>query len=322
MTIPTPFLSIVTPLYNRAWCIADCIASTGLAGLAPDSAVEMIVVDDGSRDGSPQEVAGVAEKLGLHDRLRLIAQENAGPGAARNTGVRAARGEWVVFLDSDDLWFPWTLPTLLEALRAAPPEADLAFLRGLNFADEAELSGILPGKAEVQTCPTFLETVQKNPALRYGTCNAAVRRSAFEALGCFAPELRCSEDTDLFLRVTGKVVLLRAPDLVALRRAGHDTLTGNAPEVARGFDWMLQADRSGRYPGPAAARRDFLAGSCAYAVRMAFAAGHVGLAYGLYLRHLPLLLTRRTRKHLLRLPLTPLLHLVRPGAYPFRRRPG
>jgi hypothetical protein len=85
---------------------------------------------------------------------------------------------------------------------------------------------------------------------------------------------------------------------------------------------MLQADRRGRYPGPPAARRNFLAGSCAYAVRMAFAAGHIGLAYGLYLRHLPLLSDRRTRKYLLRLPLTPVLHLAQPGAYPFRMRPG
>lgn len=318
-------LSILTPLYNRDWCIADCIASTGLAAV-PEAgiAAEMIVVDDGSRDGSVARVRAAA--AGLGGRLRLIEQANAGPSAARNRGAAEAQGDWLVFLDSDDLWFPWTLETLAQTLAALPEAVDLAFLAGRNFADPADLRGITDGPATrpagVEVPGGFLETVRRNPGWRYGACNAAIRRRAFQSLGGFAPELRCAEDTDLFLRVAGPVALIRAPVLAALRRSGQDSLTGNAREVARGFAWLSAHRDKGRYAGQGRDLRDFIAGSCAHAIRTAFATGHIGLAYGLYLRNLGLLTSPRTRRHLTRLPLTPLLHLMKPAAFPFRWRTG
>lgn len=315
----TPFLSIITPLYNRDWCIADCIASTGLEAL-PGGA-EMIIVDDGSRDGSVAKVQETVARLGLQDRVRLIQQVNAGPSTARNRGAAEARGEWLVFLDSDDLWLPWTLTCLLRALPGLGEEVELAFLHGQNFADTAELQGLVGGEVTVESQSGFLTTVEQNPSWRYGACNAAVRRQVFQRMGGFAAELRCAEDTDLFLRIAGKVALLRQPVLAALRRSGQDSLTGNFHEVARGFEWMRAHDPEGRYPGDPALRRDFIAGSCAHAIRTAFATGYAGQAYAIYLRNLSLLTSPRTRKHLSRLPLTPVLHLIKPAAFPFRWGP-
>lgn len=314
-----PTLSIVTPLYNREWCIADCIVSVGLERY-PDA--EMIVVDDGSSDGSVARVRETIEDRGLFDRVRLVEQGNSGPSVARNQAATVARGEWLVFLDSDDLWFPWTLPTLSEVLAQAPEDVDLVFLGAQNFTVASELSTVQRQRPTVQVHSCFVEAVQGNPRSRYGACNAAVRRTAFMELGGFSPELRCAEDTDLFLRVSGKVMTVFEPVLAALRRSGHESLTGNADEVIKGFYWMISQNDTGRYIGTPEVRRSFLAGSCAYATRAAFAAGYPWKAYLLYLKNLALLADNRTRKYLARLPLTPLLHLYKPTVYPFRLRPA
>src|SRR5438876_12128731 len=72
---------------------------------------EVIVVNDGSNDGTQAYLRGLGEKV------RVIRQANCGPGAARNIGVREARGDYVALLDSDDLWFPWTLDVFARAIR-------------------------------------------------------------------------------------------------------------------------------------------------------------------------------------------------------------
>lgn len=312
----TPVLSIITPLYNREFLIADCIHSVGLAGLP----VEMIIVDDGSKDASVAAVHRTIEALGLQGQVTLLQQANAGPSAARNRAAALARGEWLVFLDSDDLWFPWTLPSLLRSLPTLPAQVKLAFAKGVNFADASELESAEPSEVAASQHDCFVEAVKRNPTSRYGACNAAVRRSAFVALGGFSPELRCAEDTDLFLRVDGAVALLLQPVLVGLRRSGHESLTGNVPEVLKGFDWMVRRNAEGAYVGADHDRHSFLAGSCAYSIKAAFSAGYLSEAYRLYFSNMTLLRDSRTRKYLLRLPLTPLLHLYKPQAYPFRLR--
>lgn len=313
----SPRISIIMPLYNRAWCIEACLESIGLGR----EGAELVIVDDGSTDASVAKVGETAARLGIADRVTLIEQQNAGPSAARNRAAQAARGEWLVFLDSDDLWLPWTLPVVLDVLSAAAPEVDLAFLAGRNFSDPAELAGLSQDSTSTALHKDFVTAVQRNPASRYGACNAAIRRRAFLELGGFEPSLRCAEDTDLFLRVPGRVLFVAAPVLVGLRRSGHDSLTGNALEVARGYRWLIGQAPSGRYVGQAGLVASFLANSCAYSIRTAFAAGHPGLAYRLYFRNIRRLYDAPTRKYVLRLPLTPLLHLLRPTAYPFRLKP-
>ena len=88
----------------------------------PEVAVEIIVVDDGSTDDTP----AVAARLG--DAIRYIRQENQGLSAARNTGLRAASGEFVAFLDADDLFTAWVLRSHLQVF-AAQPELDVSICR-------------------------------------------------------------------------------------------------------------------------------------------------------------------------------------------------
>lgn len=108
MTDATPFFSVVIPLYNRAAIVGDTIRSVQAQDWQD---FEIVVIDDGSHD-NPEPVI---EALG-DPRVRYIRQENAGGGAARNRGIAAARGRYIAFLDSDDLFLPGKLSTMAAAL--------------------------------------------------------------------------------------------------------------------------------------------------------------------------------------------------------------
>ena len=112
-----PFFSVVIPVHNRANTIAPTLASVQAQ---TDGDWECIVVDDGSADGT--ELEAVIASLG-DSRIRCIRQPNGGGGAARNTGIRAARGRYVAFLDSDDFFVPGKLAACREYLRAHPGQA-------------------------------------------------------------------------------------------------------------------------------------------------------------------------------------------------------
>jgi glycosyltransferase involved in cell wall biosynthesis len=104
----TPAVSVVIPTFNRATLVGYAIESV-LGQTYQD--FEVIVVDDGSTDHTPEEVA----RFG--DRIRYLHQKNMGVSAARNTGIRAARGKWIAFLDSDDRWRPAKLERQLHCLQ-------------------------------------------------------------------------------------------------------------------------------------------------------------------------------------------------------------
>jgi len=122
-------LSVVIPTYNRAAMLCDTLAAV-LAQECP--ADEVIVVDDGSTDGTPQLVAGFG--------ARLLRQANAGDLAARNAGLAAATGDLVAFCDSDDLWRPGFLAAM-QALWRAEPHLTAAFSNFAIIRDGAWLPG-------------------------------------------------------------------------------------------------------------------------------------------------------------------------------------
>src|SRR5579862_985338 len=103
----SPLFSVVIPTYNRADLLREALASVDRQECRE---FELIVVDD----GSTEDLSSVAAEY--QGRAKFLRQENAGPSAARNYGVRAANGEYVAFLDSDDLWLPWTLSVYRQIL--------------------------------------------------------------------------------------------------------------------------------------------------------------------------------------------------------------
>lgn len=104
-------VSVVIPSYNRAYIVGQAIESVLRQTYTN---VEVVVIDDGSTDDTERVVAAFDE------RVRYIHQANAGIAVARNSGIAAARGEYVAFLDSDDAWLPWKLEAQMSVLRQRP----------------------------------------------------------------------------------------------------------------------------------------------------------------------------------------------------------
>lgn len=106
-----PTVSVVIPTYNRAKYVTETIDSV-LSQSYTD--YEIIVVDDGSTDNTREALAPYM------DRIRYIHQQNSGVSAARNRGIKAARGKWIAFLDSDDIWLPEKLAVQIKDISKYP----------------------------------------------------------------------------------------------------------------------------------------------------------------------------------------------------------
>ena len=125
-----PTVSIIVPLYNVEQYIGECLDSIAAQDFAD---YEVVAVDDGSPDGS----RAIAEEHAARDRrIRVLSRENGGLGAARNTGVRHARGRYLTFLDSDDTLPPDALATLVEAAESSDAEIAVGALRRFNSKRE------------------------------------------------------------------------------------------------------------------------------------------------------------------------------------------
>ncbi|MEZ5941931.1 MAG: glycosyltransferase [Planctomycetaceae bacterium] len=115
-----PLVSVIVPTYNRALYISEAIESA-LSQTHPN--VEILIVDDGSKDNTPEIVAELAAR---DARVRYFRQENAGVSAARNKAILESRGDFIAFLDSDDVWHPWKIELQL-SLFALKPELGMVW---------------------------------------------------------------------------------------------------------------------------------------------------------------------------------------------------
>lgn len=318
-----PRVTIVIPVYNRAATIGAALLSIGAGGRDD---LEVIVVDDGSTDGSAEAARAAIEDGGMAGVAQVIEQENAGPGAARNTGAAQARGDYLAFFDSDDRWFPWTLDLLLEALRAHP-EGELFFLQSVDFHRGAAPDTPQRTPLETRRFARFLDAIEAVWSITYASCNVIMPRRTFVDLGGFTHDVHCSEDTDLFLRAdpAGPCVLVMAPAMLAREVGQPDSLTGSVRRVVEGLDFMVAKERGGHYPGGAGSepkRLLLLAGATISTVRLCFARGYPHIAYALLLRNADILYRGQRGRVWLRLLLTPVLSVLRPKYYQFRFRPS
>ena len=132
--MPNPTVSIIVPVYNTKKEYLDkCIESLVSQTLKD---IELIFVDDGSTDDT-LEYLRTKEKL--YPQMRVIAQgENKRQGGARNTGIRAARGEYIAFCDSDDYWLPEKINTQIQYFKDHP-ECEIVFTKYENIFENDEL---------------------------------------------------------------------------------------------------------------------------------------------------------------------------------------
>lgn len=318
------------PVYNRADSVGralrSVVASVAAAGLDRET-VEMIVVDDGSRDASAAIAETVAAEVGATMAVTVLRQANAGPSAARNNGVAIARARHIAFLDSDDMWFDHTVGVCLWAMDLHP-EAPLFFLKSCVFGDGETP---IPDRSKGPRCEVhdgFVDAAISHTRRSFGTNNVIIRRDTFDRLGGFSSDFRCMEDTDLFLRADdqGPCVVLEGDQLFGRERGRADNLTGNWGCVVDGFMKMKHKELTGQYPKGSAVqggrRLTFLAGSAVRSSMLSFESGQPALAYKLFFENALIILRGGKARWLWRVPLTPLLSVLRPQSYRFRMRPA
>ncbi len=197
-----PLVSVIVPVFDGARFLADALDSIASQTYR---AIETIVVDDGSGDGS-LEIAASRPGVGcLH-------QSHRGVAAARNAGLEHARGELIAFLDADDLWYPEKTERQLAALQGEG-QCPGALCRFRNFVD--------PRTAP----PSWLRRevfLDERAGAMPSLCTLLVRRRVFAEVGLFRPEYELGEDVDWFVRA-GDLGLrfLLMPDVLLQRRL-HD----------------------------------------------------------------------------------------------------
>ena len=187
----SPLVTVVTPAYNVAKYVGETVDSV-LRQTFRD--FEYLVVDDGSVDNS---VDVVKAHVGDDPRFRLVAGEHRGLSAARNAGVREAKGEYIAFLDGDDRWHPRFLERQLRLIQSLPPDVGVVFCRSRLVLENGTLVFFQWQRVGRYDFDDFL--VNNNPA-RNGS-SLLIRKSCFDDVGGFDEELHHLEDLDMWLRI-------------------------------------------------------------------------------------------------------------------------
>jgi glycosyltransferase involved in cell wall biosynthesis len=185
--VPTgPRFSVIVPAFNCGRYIGESLESI-LKQSYP--AVEIIVVDDGSTDNT----AHIVQQLTARYPILYIRQHNQGPAVARNRGVDVAKGDWVAFLDADDIWHPAKLATHCKYIDAYPEV--FFFWSDMNYIDERGQ----PRKPKNWGDP-FAQIIFNRPICPLPS-SVVMRKEIFTLTTGFNTRLRCYEDLEFFVRV-------------------------------------------------------------------------------------------------------------------------
>ncbi len=193
-------VSVIIPVFNGERFLADAIRSASGQSYQP---IQIIVVDDGSTDGTGRIAHTFA------DRITYVRQENRGPAAARNAGLRHAQGALIGFLDSDDLWAPGKVALQVDALEKSP-SFDIALGR-LQRLKLAEGNRFVP---------------HDGPELALNLGASLIRKQVFDRVGMFNESLRFADDWDWYMRARELgVSILVQDEAVLFYRRHQDNLT-------------------------------------------------------------------------------------------------
>lgn len=190
-------VTVIIPMYNKGDLIARAIRSVRHQTFQDFS---VIVVDDGSTDNGPSIVDNLDD-----DRIRLIRQPNAGPGAARNTGIKAAQSEYLAFLDADDEWYPWFLENSIAAATKYNVSAVASMYYrvpdNIDITPLAAKNGIAPGRYELDG--TEQPVAAGALIAAFQPFNTVIKKQVVEKYGCFYDNNKClyGEDQYLFIKI-------------------------------------------------------------------------------------------------------------------------
>ncbi len=210
----SPLVSVVLPVYNGERLLAEAIGSVLQQAYQP---LEIIIVDDGSTDTTAQVAAGFA------DRIHYYYQPNSGPAAARNLGIQLAKGEFIAFIDADDLWPEDKLSMQMRCFEAFPT---VEIVQGL----------INRIKLQNQTQHRLVGVDIDFPFIYTNLGSMVMHRSVFEKVGYFDAGLKFHEDSDFWLRARELGInILVQRRLALIYRIHEHNLTTGKDMISTGF---------------------------------------------------------------------------------------
>lgn len=198
-------VSVIIPTYNAGNYLPAAIDSV-LGQTIKD--IEVIVVDDGSTDNTKEIITPYL------NRINYIYQKNCGPSSARNRGISCAKGDYIAFLDADEIWIREKLEIQLNFLRENP-EYSMVYTDLLRIDKRKNLTfPFLKGRIAAQNGYIFEELITKN---FIPTTTVVVKRECFDHVGLFDESLRSVEDRDMWLRIAqqDKIGFIETPTVIA-----------------------------------------------------------------------------------------------------------
>ena len=186
-----PNVSVIIPAYNAIAYLPETLASVQQQSLQD---FEVLVIDDGSTDGTADWVNSLSDRS-----IQLITQKNGGCASARNCGIQAAKGDYIAFLDADDIWEPSKLEKQAHILETSATVGVVNTWIS-NIDSQGQPIGNL-GTPDAEG-RVWAQVIEENPIM----CGSApmVRRQCFDAVGLFDQSLRSAEDWDMWIRLAKK----------------------------------------------------------------------------------------------------------------------
>ena len=214
-----PLISVIIPTYNRQGFLLQAVESVFKQTF---SDYELIVIDDGSTDGTGEGLKP------YENRLQYIYRENRGVSAARNTGLQAARGDWIAFLDSDDYWLPAKLETQVrffaENPRALICQTEEIWIRHGRRVNPHKKHRKFSGDI---FSPSLIRCIVSPSAVM-------IRREFLNQTGPFDESLPACEDYDLWLRISCRFPVFLIEEPLVVKQGGHpDQLSRRIPFLDR-----------------------------------------------------------------------------------------
>ena len=228
------FISVIIPCYNKEAFIAEALDSV-LQQTYINAIKEIIVVDDGSTDNT---ASVIKEKAALSPIIKYVYQKNGGVSAARNTGIENATGDYVAFLDADDLWLPDKIERQSKALEQHP-EVGLFYTDLFKY--DYKQQSLTPVKAiayQASEQNLLFKFVAKGAPVIPST--VLVKRICFEKAGMFDTTLReGGEDIDMWLRIARQYAFQHVKGCLIKKRELKNSLGANTYENAKGYKIAL-----------------------------------------------------------------------------------
>lgn len=221
--VSDPLVTVVVPVYDQAELLSEALESVANQTF---ERYEVVVVDD----ASPRSHESVVASFGPEFRL-VIHDRNRGAGAARNTGIEQANGEYVAFLDADDMWRPEKLRRQCETLERSPSEVGLVYTGFVQYDTQGQAWAHEP----TAHGDIYADELERDRI--YPTSTVMIRRECLDEVGWFDPDLPSRQDYDLWIRVTESYEVAYVDAILVEKRE-------QSGSISMDFDRRVEGDRA------------------------------------------------------------------------------